>query len=151
MRPDHESLRSAKFCERAGGFTLIEVMIVVAIVAILASIALPSYQNYVIRSNRAAAIAFVTDVASRQQLYRVDARTFATSLDELRMSAPAEISAHYVISFNGTPTATAFTVQAVPQGRQATGDTKCGTLGLNQAGIKTKTGSGSVDDCWGSR
>ncbi|SIQ28714.1 type IV pilus assembly protein PilE [Aromatoleum tolulyticum] len=132
------------------GFTLIEVMIVVAIVGILAAVAYPSYTSYLVRSNRSVATAHLLDIATRQQQYRLDARTFG-SLSDIGMGTPSEVSKHYAVSVDGTPTATAFTIKAVPTGSQLSQDTKCGTLSINQAGTKSISGSGSVADCWGGR
>ncbi len=134
----------------AHGFTLIELMIAVAIIAILSSVAYPSYQAYVVRNNRSVAAAYLVEVASRQHQYRLDARTFGTAGD-LGISTPAEVGKHYTISFAATPTATTFTAQAVPKGSQATGDAKCGTLKLDQTGTKTISGTDSAADCWGAR
>lgn len=134
----------------ASGFTLIELMIAVAIIGILSAVAYPSYQSYVVRNNRSTATAYLVEVASRQHQYRLDARTFGTAT-ELGIVTPADVAKHYTIGFSPAPTATAFTVQAVPKGSQATGDAKCGTLGLDQAGTETITGTGSASDCWGAR
>ena len=69
------------------GFTLIEVMIAVAIVAILASVAFPSYQSYMRKGHRGAAQAFMMDVAQRQQSYLINSRSYATSLVALNFPA----------------------------------------------------------------
>lgn len=134
----------------ASGFTLIELMIAVAIIGILSAIAYPSYQSYVVRTNRSTAAAYLVEVASRQHQYRLDARTFGTAT-ELGMVTPADVAKHYTIEFSPAPTATAFTVQAVPKGSQATGDAKCGTLSLDQTGKKAVTVLGNESDCWGAR
>ena len=132
------------------GFTLIEVMIVVAIIGILAAVAYPAYTSYLVRANRSIATAHLLDIATRQQQYRLDARTFG-SLSDIGMGTPSEVSKHYAVSLDGAPTATAFSAQAVPTGSQLAQDTKCGTLKINQAGTKSVTGSGTVADCWGGR
>ena len=59
------------------GFTLIELMVTVAIIAILATVALPSYQNHVMRANRSAAASFLMEVANMQERYYLDARAYA--------------------------------------------------------------------------
>lgn len=144
--------------KRMAGFTLIELMIVVAIIAVLASIAIPSYQNYVQKSNRAVARGALLEIAGRQEQFFVNNNQYATLLTQLGydattvgFSSESEAgtagSGVYNVSFSGTPTATTFTVQAVPTNQQ-TGDTTCGTLTLNHLGVKTESGSGSVSDCW---
>jgi type IV pilus assembly protein PilE len=76
------------------GFTLIELMITIVIVAILASIAIPSYRQYVIRGNRTAAQAVMMDIATRQQQFFVANRTYATA-DDLGITLPPEVAEHY--------------------------------------------------------
>ena len=70
------------------GFTLIELMIVVAIVGILAAVAYPSYQDHVRKGNRAAAQAFMMEVAQRQQQYLLNNRSYAESLAALGCFSP---------------------------------------------------------------
>ncbi|GAB3092386.1 type IV pilin protein [Aestuariicella hydrocarbonica] len=143
---------------RETGFTLIELMIVVAIIAVLSSIAIPSYQNYVQKSNRSVARGALLEVAGRQEQFFVNNNQYATLLTQLGydattvgLSSEAETvgagSGVYNLSFSATPTATTFTVQAVPTNQQS-GDTTCETLTLNNLGVKTESGSGSVSDCW---
>lgn len=133
------------------GFSLIELMIVVAIIGILAAVAYPSYQSYVARTNRSAAVAYLMEVATRQQAYRLDARTFGSLADIGMATPPTEVGNHYTVSMPAAATATAFSVQAAPKANQASIDAKCGTLTINQAGAKSATGSGSASDCWGGR
>lgn len=132
------------------GFTLIELMVVVAIVAILAAIAYPSYINYIVRSNRAAAQSFVLEVSSRQQRYLLDARSYAADLATLQISAPGTVSNNYTITTapKVSTTPPGFTVTATPQGAQASRDTGCGTLSIDESGTKTATGAKGVSACW---
>lgn len=126
--------------KKATGFTLIELMIVVAIVGILAAVAYPSYQDHIRKSRRAAAQSFLMDVGAKQQQYLIDARTYASTLAELNMSAPPEVSSYYNIDFDPTPsTPTAFNVRATPQGSQ-TPDLAGARLELDQSGTKKPSG-----------
>ncbi len=132
------------------GFTLIELMIVVAIIGILAAIAYPGYTDYITKANRTAAGAYITSLTSKQQQYMLDARQYATSLAELGETVPNDISANYNISVNtdNSDTPPSYVFSAVPTGVQATRDTKCGTLTIDQAGNKTESGTSTVYECW---
>ncbi len=121
---------------RTGGFTLIELMITVAIVAILAAVALPSYQQYVVRSKRSAAQAQMMDIANRQQQFLLANRSYAdkTALTASGYALPAEVNSNYsydiVLTTTGVP---GYTLTLTPIGGQ-TGD---GALTLNSDGVKT--------------
>ena len=80
------------------GFTLVELMITVAIVGILAAIAYPSYTSYTIKSNRAAAQAHMLEVAQAQVTYLNDSRRYATSATELALTAPTAVSGKYTVN-----------------------------------------------------
>jgi len=124
---------------KRGGFTLIELMITVAVIAILAAIALPSYTQYVIRSKRSAAQAQMMDIANRQQQFLIANRSYAdrAALTASGYALPSEVSSNYsydvTLSTTGVP---GFTLTFTPLGTQA-GD---GALTLNSEGVKTPAG-----------
>lgn len=129
------------------GFTLLEIMIVVAIVGILAAIVLPSYQNQLRKSRRASAESHLMDIASRQQQFLLDNRQYAANLAALGMTTPNEVSTYYTInacdssgtfvcSVAGTPPT--FTVTATPIGSQAL-DLSGATISVDNSGAKLPT------------
>jgi len=135
----------------AGGFTLIELMLAVAIVAILATIAVGSYSNAVARSRRAAVESYLQAIANRQEQLLIDARAYATSNTSPPLPAITDdVSGHYTVTVSADNSATppSFLITATPVGRQATIDARCGRLTLDQAGVRTRSGTAALGDCW---
>jgi len=134
---------------RGKGFTLIEVMVVVAIIGILASVAIPGYTSYVLRSHRSAAITGLLDLASRQARFYTIGNTYADSMTALGYAAdPMPIGSSQAATYNlsiVSASATGFTVQAAPTGNQ-TNDV-CGTYQYTDLGVKSIT-AGTVKECW---
>jgi type IV pilus assembly protein PilE len=125
------------------GFTLIELMIVVAILGIIVAIAYPSYRTHVLKGNRASAQAFLMDAAQRQQQYFLDNRSYAPDLDTafgIASPIPAEVSPYYTITVATTagPPPT-FLITATPRGKQVASTEP--TLTIDQAGTKTPSTS----------
>ncbi|WP_431273551.1 type IV pilin protein [Variovorax ureilyticus] len=123
------------------GFTLIEMLITVAMVAILAAIALPVYTQYIIRSKRSAAEAQMMDIATRQQQFLVVNRNYAdkTALEASGYALPAEVSANYSYAITLSATAVpGFTLTFTPT---STGSqTSDGALTLTSEGVKSPAG-----------
>lgn len=132
------------------GFTLIELLIAMVIAGILAAVAYPSYTQYTVKARRAAVESFMLELASRQEQYLLDARRYADSNATLGVSTPTEVASYYTVavSADNAQTPPTHLVTATPRGSQLSQDTKCGTLTYSQAGVKGKSGTGSVADCW---
>lgn len=119
------------------GFTLMELLITVAIIGILASVAYPSYTDFVVRSNRSEAQRELMRFANLQEQVFVDRRAYATSMTGLGQATAAidTESGNYTISMQASTTST-FTLRAVAKNVQ-TQDIGCTTLTVNQVGTKT--------------
>lgn len=123
---------------RQHGFTLIEVMIVVVIIGILASIALPAYQEYVKRGHRAAAQSEMMDIANRLQQFFLANRSFTDSMDDLSYTLPGTVDAQYDadISVANDTTPPSFEITFTATGAQESD----GDLMVNSEGVKERDG-----------
>lgn len=132
------------------GFTLVELMIVVVIVGILASVAYPSYQQYVLRSKRSEGKAMLMDIAARQERFYFDKNTYADDLTDLGYGSATPKSAedNYEASVAAGPSgdiATSYTITITPL--SAGGDPECGDLTLDSRGTQSSS-AGDLDRCW---
>ncbi len=143
---------------RQEGVTLIELMVVVAIIAAVFAFAFPSYERYIVRAKRAVGQNVLMQVADRQQQFFMDNKRFAADLTNLGFTAnpfivdddgastvAGDVDAVYSVALSNV-TATTWTATATPVGAQLSRDTSCGNLTMNQAGAKGKSGAG--DNCW---
>lgn len=133
---------------RYKGFTLIELMIAVAILAIIMAIAIPSYQEYVMRSNRAEAKTILMQTA--QALERCYTRYNAYNDGNCGVSFPvdSENGWYQLAAADQTINAADFDLVAVPQGVQATRDTECKNFTLSHNGTRGVSTATPPEDCW---
>ncbi|KAF1691381.1 type IV pilin protein [Pseudoxanthomonas koreensis] len=130
----------------AGGFTLIELMIVVAVVAILASIAVPSYQEQIRKSRRAQAKADIVEYMQMAERYFTVNNTYVGFALPVAVS-PREAGAtpRYDLAAS-TQTATALVLTATARPSQASD--RCGNLSVSNTGLKTESGTATLAECW---
>ncbi|PWK50919.1 type IV pilin protein [Pleionea mediterranea] len=133
---------------KKSGFTLVELMIVVAIIGLVAAIAYPSYEAYIVRSKRADGMAAMLNAVSAMERHRaVNMRYTGAAADTtFEKDIPVgEANPYYELSL-GTVTASTYIIRATPQ-NSMTG--KDGALSINQAGVKTWTDkNGNTSNCW---
>jgi len=143
---------------RQRGFNLTELLVVVAIVAILSAFAYPSYVQHIVDTKRTAGRNILMQVADRQQQFFMDNKRYAADLTNLGFTANpvivgddgGEVAAGdsrstYTVSLSNVGVTT-YTVTAAPLNGQLTRDTECGSLTLDQSGVEGQSGAGTK--CW---
>jgi type IV pilus assembly protein PilE len=143
--------------QRAAGFTLAELMITVAIAALLLVVAVPSYQAQVQKSRRTEARTALLDLAGREERWFSSNNAYTNVPANLGYLSFTPVGSGYynvaivVVAANPAnvpPTQAGYTITATPIGIQAQ-DTICATFTVDQTGTQTSTGTGSLKTCWG--
>jgi type IV pilus assembly protein PilE len=134
------------------GFTLVELMITIVVIAILASIAIPSYRNHVMRSQRTSATSALMRLQAAQEKHFLQYNQYATRVDTVPpagLNLPTVTDDNlYALSIPGG--APGFTAQADAQGSQMN-DTRCRRFTIDQNGVRRGFDSGGADqtaECW---
>lgn len=135
---------------KISGFTLIELMVVVAIVAILAAVGYPAYTGYVIRGKRSEGRTALMDAAARLERFYSDNNRYAAVNDTFPAAANITTTSengHYQLTLDSDNPWQTFTLIAAPQ---TFADPQCGNLTLTNTGARGETGTTTnVRDCWG--
>lgn len=144
-------MKQVLYRSRQHGVTLIELLIVVAIVAILMAVGIPGYRQHMIRVKRTDAKRELLQVAGRLErcFTRTNDYTVADNAGTDCVTLPYT-NAEGTYQISGNITAAAFALTATPQGGQAN-DGACNAFTLNQLGTQGVTGSGTAAGCWGGR
>ncbi|OGT53902.1 MAG: hypothetical protein A3E84_00855 [Gammaproteobacteria bacterium RIFCSPHIGHO2_12_FULL_42_13] len=130
------------------GFSLLELLVTLAIIAILVGLGYPSYRAYQVRGERCRAIAVLMQMASNLEAYYGEQGVYQGDTEALAIGklAQQEIRYHFVLSAN----AEHFSISAVPIGVQEKEDQRCGALLLTDQNVQTISGSGNAQVCWNS-
>lgn len=144
--------------KKSAGFTLIELMIVIAIVSILLAIGIPAYNDQMRKSRRSEAKQLLSDLVLKQEKWRSNHATYGTMTQIGGAASIASDSGYYTVGAVTLPAATgtcaapstsnSYVITATAAGTQAS-DTRCATMVItNTCGVQTKTSTPSGNVCW---
>lgn len=130
------------------GFTLIELMVVLAISAVLLRMAYPAYTHYVIRAERSRAMMALLQLSGLLEAYFGDNATYQHATIHSLHANTLTKDIHYQLKIMRA-TDTHYAIEAIPTGSQAIYDAHCGALILNDLNQRSISGDGNAESCWG--
>ena len=139
--------------DQHSGVTFIEILVTVAIVAILAAVAYPSYTNHVQKAHRIEAKSALLQIQVAQEKYFLQNNTYASSLSDLNIgfsgSSPTTSGGYYTLSYSVGSPATSYTVTATATTLQSA-DTQCNSFTINETGSRTAKDNSNTasSECW---
>lgn len=135
--------------QNSSGFTLVELMIVVAIIAILAAIALPSYQSYIQKTNRSdATVSLLQLVHAMEQHFTENSSYTGATLGSTGIYSDTSSNGYYSLTISAL-TSSSYTLKATPvAGGPQAGDSECGTYTIDSTNLKSVSGSLGASGCW---
>ena len=135
-----------RHARRRSGFTLVEMLVVVAMVAILSAVAYPSYVSQVTKGRRADAKQALVELAQKLERFYTERGTYVgATLGSAGVYASTSPAGYYTLTIT-SQTVDGFTITAAPLGNQASDS--CGTLGYNQIGDRSVAAGATVAQCW---
>ena len=150
-------VKSAKVGRRqnafaASGFTLIEVMVVVVLIAVLASLAIPSYQEFIVKARRTEAKELLYSAAQRQQQHFTQMNVYTTDAVNQLKVATTSTNGYYTLSIAAGHSGSinsSYSMSATPAtGSSQTSDAACGIFTINSLSQRTVSGTQTVPPCW---
>lgn len=134
----------AKIMKKNKGFTLLELLIAIAVIGIISSIAYPSYIDNISRANRSEAQRELLRLASLQEQYFIDHREYTADMTKLGIAVDPYITDSGLYSIDTTVVGITYTLVATAKGSQITNDSSCLTLSVTDTGKKTAAST----HCW---
>ena len=137
-------MRRTNLVKQSRGFTLLELLINVAVIGIISSIAYPSYVDNISRANRSEAQRELLRMASLQEQYFIDHREYTADMTKLGVATDPYITNSGLYSIDTTVVGITYTLVATAKGRQITADSSCLTLSVTDTCKKTAAST----HCW---
>ena len=142
------NMKHGRLAARSAGYSLMELLITVAIIAIIAAVAMPNYQQHVLRSHRGDAMTALLRIAAQQEKFYLQNNTYTGSLADVNTLTTE--AGYYQLSIDAADTDTFTATATAIAGKAQESDADCQTFSITAEGTRTASGGGSdtSDVCW---